>query len=100
MKKIKTLIVLVLIVLSIQSCTSDTITIMDVETGKTNIIRDRMHVSKLSDTLVVTSMTRTLSSGEFVFTNTLYGRYVGFVPKDLTNVRGRTVTYHKVIRIK
>jgi len=100
MKKIKTLIVLVLIVLSIQSCSSDRITIMDTETGKTNIIRDRMHVSKLSDTLVITSMTRTLASGEFISTNTLFGKYIGIVPKDLTNVRGRTVTYHKVIRIK
>ena len=96
----KKLVLLVLIVLSIQSCTSDIITIMDTETGKTNVIRDRMHVSKISDTLVITSMTRVLTTGEVVSSNSLYGKYIGVIPSNLTDVRNRTVTYHKVIRIK
>ena len=96
----KKLTLLVLIVLSIQSCTSDIITIMDTETGKTNVIRDRMHVSKISDTLVITSMTRVLTTGEFVSSNSLYGKYIGVIPSNLTDVRNRAVTYHKVIRIK
>ena len=92
----KKLVLLVLIVLSIQSCTSDIITIMDTETGKTNVIRDRMHVS----TLVITSMTRVLTTGEVVSSNSLYGKYIGVIPSNLTDVRNRAVTYHKVIRIK
>jgi hypothetical protein len=73
---------------------------MHTETGKTNVIRDRMHISKISDTLVITSMTRVSKTGEFVFSNSLFGKYIGVIPSNLTDVRNRSVTYHKVIRIK
>ena len=83
-------ILLLLLVISMASCSSNYITVESLEDGKISHIKDFKKVSKLNDTLVIRYTMRSLS---------IYGRYIGVVPKN-TTIGTTTIWYSKVKRIK
>jgi len=88
----KKLIFILLISLTVMSC-SNTITVQSIETGQVIRIREAHRVTKVGDTVILSSTNKT-------YGYTFYGKYIGKVPEINTSKDGLSILYVSAKRIK
>jgi hypothetical protein len=94
----KKFILIILTTLTLSSCDANFITTVDINDGQFIILRDKMKLTKIGDTLVIEKTNTNIS---------LYGESVLNLPRNTSTskfINGKSyifnTTYSKVVRIK
>lgn len=86
----KKLVLVLTLVTTMFSCDSRYLTTQSIKTGQILTVIDNNNATKVGDTLVIMKTFRA---------NSLFGKYVGYVPNNFVR-NGTNIKYDVVIRIK